>query len=173
MAKVCKRGLHQYEGPLCLECRRASNLARYHERFQNDLAYREKRRESNRNGLRRWRVTHPENLTAKWRAKNPGKWRARSDSDKYRGFRRQRRARKLAAAVEPFTDTQWQQVVDFYQGGCAYCTTGRYEHQDHVIPLSREGAHALYNLVPACATCNLRKNKQLWRPRVEHPAMFA
>jgi 5-methylcytosine-specific restriction endonuclease McrA len=39
---------------------------------------------------------------------------------------------------------------------CAYCDrTAR--HLDHVHPLSKGGADAEHNIVPACATCNLSK----------------
>ena len=42
---------------------------------------------------------------------------------------------------------------------CAYC--GSYEglniQLEHVIPRSKEGAHCLSNIIPACATCNRSK----------------
>lgn len=99
-----------------------------------------------------------------WQKASPEKQRARIH---------RRRALKRAAAIEPFTPAQWQQVIDFYEGRCVYCDTGLYEHQDHVIPLARGGAHALYNIVPACSRCNLTKHVQIWTPRVEHPWMYA
>jgi 5-methylcytosine-specific restriction endonuclease McrA len=34
---------------------------------------------------------------------------------------------------------------------------GRFEHIDHIIPLSRGGRHSIGNLAPACAACNLKK----------------
>lgn len=34
-------------------------------------------------------------------------------------------------------------------------------HFDHVVPLSRGGAHSMANLKPAHATCNLRKHNKL------------
>lgn len=39
---------------------------------------------------------------------------------------------------------------------CAYCDA-RATHLDHVQPLSRGGADAAHNIVPACAPCNLSK----------------
>jgi|ERR1035437_3573496 5-methylcytosine-specific restriction endonuclease McrA len=44
---------------------------------------------------------------------------------------------------------------------CFYCKVGVKRginlHLDHKMPLSRGGAHTIDNLVPSCATCNLRK----------------
>jgi 5-methylcytosine-specific restriction endonuclease McrA len=39
---------------------------------------------------------------------------------------------------------------------CAYCDA-RAEHLDHVHPLSKGGADAEHNMLPACAKCNLSK----------------
>lgn len=44
-----------------------------------------------------------------------------------------------------------------YGGLCAYCSDLACEW-DHVIPLSRGGAHQIGNLVPSCRTCNASKS---------------
>lgn len=43
---------------------------------------------------------------------------------------------------------------------CIYCGAPA-EHADHQMPLKRGGLHCKDNLVPACASCNLRKNAML------------
>lgn len=46
---------------------------------------------------------------------------------------------------------------------CYYCgikIERKKLHIDHLNPLARGGAHAAYNLVPACQTCNLTKGKK-------------
>lgn len=72
-----------------------------------------------------------------------------------------RRARKSAATIEVFT---YAELLEHYTAmgydGCAYCD-GPHEHDDHIVPLSRGGAHALDNLAPACARCNLSKGSKL------------
>ncbi len=68
--------------------------------------------------------------------------------------------------MTPFTDAQWQAKVDAYEGRCAYCDVGAYEHQDHVVPLSKGGTHSLDNVVPSCRDCNLRKGTETWTPRI-------
>lgn len=114
--------------------------------------------ECNRARVHAWVKAHPERARA-WQRINSRARNAR------------RRARKGLACFEPFTPAQWSLVLDFYGHACAYCG-GPYEHDDHVIPISRGGADALYNLVPACAWCNESKKDRLWRVPVEHPAMY-
>ncbi|MFB4265301.1 HNH endonuclease [Nonomuraea sp. GTA35] len=60
--------------------------------------------------------------------------------------------------------------VERFQGRCAYCglppRPGEVLEQDHVVPLSRGGAHSEENILPACDTCNVRKSDRLiveWR----------
>ncbi len=81
-----------------------------------------------------------------------------------------RRARKRAALVDPFTAAEWQAVVEFYDGRCAYCLEAKATDMEHVRPLSKGGVHALYNLVPACRSCNTRKGTQTWEPQEWHHA---
>lgn len=53
---------------------------------------------------------------------------------------------------------------------CHYCQKpirGSDIHLDHVFPLSKGGAHASYNLVPACHACNSTKRDKMpnqWTP---------
>lgn len=69
---------------------------------------------------------------------------------------------------------QREQIAKRFNGRCAYCgkPLGENWHADHVEPLLRgwspqgaktlgvsQGADAPDNIVPSCATCNLRKSK--------------
>lgn len=69
-----------------------------------------------------------------------------------------RRARKIAATVEPFTVADWRAICAYFGQRCAYCLRPGKLTQDHIVPLSRGGAHAIHNIVPACHTCNVRKS---------------
>jgi 5-methylcytosine-specific restriction endonuclease McrA len=40
---------------------------------------------------------------------------------------------------------------------CAYCGSGGDMEIEHVKPIAARGAHAIYNIVPACASCNSSK----------------
>lgn len=81
----------------------------------------------------------------------------------------QRRAAKFG---KPISLNEWQKVLDFYNGRCAYCKTNRYEHMEHVVPLSKGGVHDISNLVPACADCNQAKGSETtWHVDRRHPGM--
>jgi 5-methylcytosine-specific restriction endonuclease McrA len=78
-----------------------------------------------------------------------------------------RRARMRKANKEKISLEALEKHIDFLGRKCVYCG-GPYEHLDHVVPLSRGGAHSLDNLVPSCAHCNLTKSKKIypteWKP---------
>lgn len=61
----------------------------------------------------------------------------------------------------------WTRLVNRFGGACAYCgTQGTDLQMDHVVPLSRAGSHGIGNILPACGSCNMRKNGRLlveWR----------
>lgn len=67
------------------------------------------------------------------------------------------------------TSRDLYRLIARFRGRCAYCDTlPQYLEIDHVIPLSRGGRHAIGNLLPACRTCNRRKNARFvseWRAR--------
>jgi 5-methylcytosine-specific restriction endonuclease McrA len=68
------------------------------------------------------------------------------------------RARKKAAPINDLTAAQWQAIKAHYGHRCVYCgTKSQRLTQDHLTPLSKEGAHTLSNVVPACRSCNSRK----------------
>jgi 5-methylcytosine-specific restriction endonuclease McrA len=62
---------------------------------------------------------------------------------------------------------EWERLKRRHDYACAYCGTKGVElHQDHVIPLSRGGRHAIANILPACQRCNSSKATSLlaeWR----------
>jgi 5-methylcytosine-specific restriction endonuclease McrA len=92
-----------------------------------------------------------------WDAANPEKARANE---------RRRRARKAAATIEPFTPADlrhdWE---DHDLWDCFFCGGPLTDlHVDHFYPLkpadedATPGPHAIFNLVPSCAECNLSKS---------------
>ena len=83
-----------------------------------------------------------------WRTNNP---------DAVRAIKNRRRARLLSAIHEPY------RASDIYkrdENKCAYCNDIA-TCLDHVVPLSRGGADADYNLVAACRPCNTSKFNRL------------
>ena len=75
-----------------------------------------------------------------------------------------RRARKKNAPGNGITPEQWLATLAECQNRCAYCTQEFGDHnqptQDHVIPLISGGSHDISNVVPACFSCNSRKQRR-------------
>lgn len=111
-------------------------------------AYREKNLDVIRQQKRRYYVANAEIIRSRvrmWYAENPE--RAYANQAK-------RRARLANAPHEPYSRTD---VFARYVSTCAYCDAPA-EHIDHVVPISKGGADAAHNLLPACAPCNLAKS---------------
>lgn len=56
------------------------------------------------------------------------------------------------------TQEQWKQTVDYFRERCAYCQVKYYEQLDHFVPIRKGGGTTWDNCVPACASCNTRKD---------------
>lgn len=178
--KTCRRGLHQFEGVRCLECKRDHNrilmkewrkenlnVARERER-QRRAINPEKLREQSRLAGRRWRAAHPEQSKAKSLA---CKWahidQRRATTDKHRQANlglyaeasRRRRARKLNVTVAPISPDSLGMLLHVQEGRCYYCRAllGSDKHLEHRTPLVRGGAHAIDNACWSCPSCNRRK----------------
>jgi 5-methylcytosine-specific restriction endonuclease McrA len=81
-------------------------------------------------------------------------------SNYYQSHRQESAARtsKRRALLREGAHTPYSRAEIFtrWGGWCCYCDAPA-EHLDHVHALSRGGADAAHNLVPACAPCNLAK----------------
>ena len=104
-------------------------------------------------------------LARQWRAENPGgttpyvkAWRAKNPAAD-RALRENRRVKESGARI---TKTQAEALFAAYHGLCAYCRkpVGKKWHMDHIVPLSRGGAHHIDNLAVACASCNSKKHNK-------------
>jgi 5-methylcytosine-specific restriction endonuclease McrA len=130
-----------------------------------------------RESARRWAAAHPEENRARARA-----WYA-AHPDRARQARRQwvaanrevvrrlgrlgehkRRAAISGSRHARYTETDLTLIYCSQAGLCLYCgvsierrPTLRGTHLDHMVPLSRGGSDAAYNIAFACASCNKRK----------------
>ena len=119
-------------------------------------------------------ATNPEKVKAchaACRAANP---------EVYRQHHRRRRASKRAAAIGDSREIiQWEKTWRAQKTvKCHWCSKRikpPTAHVDHVIPLSKGGAHALGNLCVSCSTCNLCKNAkppEAWNASLPQPLLF-
>lgn len=108
-------------------------------------AHPEKAKKSKRQWAKRFRLSHP-------------------DKERIRNAKRKAKRRALPAT---FKDTDWQNAINYFHGGCAYCgqppqlwDSPRVLHQDHFIPASKGGGYTPDNIVPACYLCNISKSNK-------------
>jgi hypothetical protein len=69
-----------------------------------------------------------------------------------------RRAKKKSTVHVAYTKQEKFERYTEFSNACAYC--GRSELKltvDHVVPLEKRGHDAIYNIVPACLSCNTSK----------------
>lgn len=103
-----------------------------------------------------------------WRLENPHRRRTQHD----------RRHLKIVGnpGYCPFGRQEWERLLRRHDYCCAYCgiRPDRLQ-QDHVVPIARGGRHAIANILPACTTCNARKNDLLlmeWKLRLRKGGDF-
>ena len=136
--------------------------------------------------MQRWRAANPEKIKcyekrsyqsrkeyylakgARWRAQNPERQKALNkrwvlaNPGRCREYANLRRALKLAASVGPVS---YDAILKRDGRRCHICNKDillfDVLHFDHVIPLSKGGAHTEENIRPSHSTCNLRKGAKL------------
>jgi 5-methylcytosine-specific restriction endonuclease McrA len=75
--------------------------------------------------------------------------------------RGQHKRRSKVQDAGTYTNEQWQERLAEYNYCCAYCYKPFPVNEltvDHMQPISRGGTNTIDNLVPACKSCNSRKN---------------
>jgi 5-methylcytosine-specific restriction endonuclease McrA len=96
---------------------------------------------------------------AETRHKRKAKWR-RSPQIRITkaAINRRRRAALSHAPINDFDGPQWESMKEQYGHRCVYCDRKMQRlTQDHIVPLSKGGAHTARNIVPACRSCNAKK----------------
>lgn len=116
-------------------------------------AWREVNRERGLESARRWAAENADRIR-----ENKRRYRA-ENRDKIRALNNARKARLRGVEVNDLTAKQWTEIKALFKQRCAYChCKPRVLTMDHVQPLSKGGHHTAANIVPACQSCNSRKN---------------
>lgn len=71
---------------------------------------------------------------------------------------RARRRARIKNSNGSFSGADWSAIIRKQNGQCFYCFDIEKLTIEHVVPLSRGGAHDKSNIVGACMDCNRRKN---------------
>ena len=76
----------------------------------------------------------------------------------------QKRVARLKQLPANLMAREWIYIKDIFNHSCAYC--GKHSqklHQEHFIPLSKNGEYTKHNIIPACKSCNSSKNDKLFQ----------
>jgi 5-methylcytosine-specific restriction endonuclease McrA len=164
---------------------RSSVLSAKRQRYATDAAYADAVRAQNRDWYARnrdqrhaynvrYRQDHLDELRAKDRVRNRQQYEQnpRAQLDYYKQWRLRnlerarnyvrvsRNKRRAAAAGTHFTFAEWEALIVYHAGRCAYCGSAERIEADHRIPLHRGGSNAIDNILPACRHCNRRKHRR-------------
>jgi len=55
---------------------------------------------------------------------------------------------------------EWQSLMQVFDEKCAYCLIGGEMTIDHIKPISKGGLNAIENILPACRSCNSKKQSK-------------
>lgn len=132
---------------------------------QNEYYSNNRKRETERS--RQWRENNPGKVLAANQAYYSSnrenlleyaKDYAKKNPEIARHNRRKRKARVRSAPINDLTQDQWLDILNRFNGLCAYCGSCPDNiTMDHDIPISRGGSHTASNVVPACLKCNSSK----------------
>jgi len=135
-----------------------------------DAAYHRAHPEANRAAVRRYFKRHRRRIMARikrWNAAHPENGRQRV----MRYHARKKGAKVGDAKAIAAWIASWHRKPKVRCHWCHKYFPGKSCHADHVVPLSKGGAHVLKNLVKSCGDCNRRKSAKLpqkWRKEIKH-----
>lgn len=135
--------------------------------------YRNNHRDKDRERQRKWGKANRAKVSRKNRRQHrkdlehsrrrSREWRqSHLEYDRKRSQKRRSQKRELPAT---FTVADWDRALKYWHGVCAYCgnppglfDTNSVLHQDHFVPVTKQGPYTPENILPACQTCNLGKH---------------
>lgn len=75
----------------------------------------------------------------------------------YRLTQQLSRARR-AGLPATLTQIEWARTIKYFNGKCAYCLRDKYNVVEHFVPMIKGGGTTKDNCIPACWSCNSRKD---------------
>lgn len=141
--KKGKYGLQEY----CKECKK-----------EYDKRYRETHMEYDKKRKKEYYNKNKEHELERTR-----RWRQTPEGQINEGNRRARRRMKEQAQGNGITGEQWLECMKFFGFKCAYSgiiLSKETRSLDHIVPISKEGEHEIWNLVPMYKPYNSSKRTQ-------------
>jgi 5-methylcytosine-specific restriction endonuclease McrA len=173
-------GKHRGQCKSCIQKRRSAHYQREIDTIKaKAFDYYEKHKEKRQQQIRTYDLAHKEERLlyfVEYRIRSKGKhnqwareyyrqhreyllkYRKEHHRDRIRANNNKRKAKLRNAPVVDLTTAQWKEIKAAFSNRCAYC--GKPVEKltmDHLVPLSRHGAHTASNIVPACMPCNNHK----------------
>jgi 5-methylcytosine-specific restriction endonuclease McrA len=72
---------------------------------------------------------------------------------------------KIKNIINTLNSQEWLDILEAYNYKCAYCDVEfdceNLPTKDHIIPISKGGDNMKENIVPACRSCNSKKNNKI------------
>jgi DNA-binding CsgD family transcriptional regulator len=68
-----------------------------------------------------------------------------------------RRAKEKGAPGRGITPQEWEDILIKYNYECLKCGSKEKVQMDHIVPISKGGAHDISNVQPLCKKCNVQK----------------
>jgi 5-methylcytosine-specific restriction endonuclease McrA len=156
--EACKRNRQRWyeENKEKAEAGRRSRQKKVYEKRKRYLsAWYQKNKERRVEQATQWRLANKERWNRyadKWRKENP---------DELRAYAQKRMVIVRTQTVGTVTADDIKAILAENGSRCVYCNKRKATTIDHVIPLSRGGAHAVHNLAGACLPCNASKGSKL------------
>lgn len=158
MIKICKRGLHEYEGRQCKVCQKAATqrLARQIAEYSKawHLANKERRNADARENYKKNKAAFRAR-DRKWQKANNAYFAAKENK---------RKSAKLKRTPSWLTETHFAQIQMFYDSAAALTKElGIRMEVDHIVPLNDKnvsGLHVPWNLQILSKTDNSRKGNK-------------
>lgn len=135
------------------EVKRLRYLAKREEVIERAKAYQKLNPEKARESTKAWEAANPSRKKKEWADKNPVK---------ISSYRHKRRA--LEKGFPELPDDTIERLTTEQQNLCNACGANfeeKQKHLDHIIPLSKNGAHAFFNLQLLCKSCNCSKGNKM------------
>lgn len=100
---------------------------------------------------RAWRIANPDKSKLSWSRYSL------ENRDKRNEIDRRRKARLLNAPGNGISISEERRLREEYDYRCAYCGEVMPLELDHIVPISKGGAHDISNATVACKSCNSSK----------------